>query len=298
MLNRATQVAAVMIVRNEEHIIGSCIGHLLNTVGVDRVYVVDNGSTDRTPEILGRIARVTGRVVVEADAGAYRQNEIITALAHRASADGAAWVLPTDADEFLWLRPGVSLEDLVRHPDIGGYRLEVRNFVQAQVVRRDWPGSITTMCVVALPAGSSGEGRARVSSGDLPFLRITYPTKVLLRTNPSLCISFGNHDASGTAGPLVPLIDGEILHAPMRSFERLHQRAEAGRRTQVVTPEPDQNWHLKRVAAMDEAALAEEWRKNSYRLLSPVRKGATRLDLRLSRVGLQQAKFRRSLARG
>ena len=57
-------IAAVMMVRDERHVIADCIGHLLGTVGVDRVYVADNDSTDGTPAILQRLATKTGRVVV------------------------------------------------------------------------------------------------------------------------------------------------------------------------------------------------------------------------------------------
>ena len=73
----------------------------------------------------------------------------------------------------------------------------------------------------------------------------------------------------------------------------MRRRAEVGRRAEVTTPEPGQNWHVRRVAAMDAAALDEEWRRNSYALLRPVLPGKTRLDTRLCRVGLQQSRFSR-----
>ena len=286
--------AALMVVRNEQHIIASSIGHLLTTVGVDRIYVMDNGSTDATPDILQKIARLTGQLVIDSDPGAYRQGEIATALAHRAMADGATWLLPTDADEFLWLRPGQSLATLSDRADIGGYRVEMCNFLQARMVRREWPGALAFMAVAAVPTGSVADAQALVEAGEIPFIRITYPTKVVLRAAPSLEISFGSHDATGTAGPLVKLIEGELLHAPMRSFDSLHQRAESGRRTQLVTPEPGQNWHLKRVTRMDPAELEIEWRKNSFSLLRPAATG-TRVDWRLSRIARRQAGFRRQL---
>ena len=288
-------IAALLMVRNEEHILATCIGHLLNTVRVDRVYVTDNGSTDGTPDILRRLASRTDRVVVTSDSGDFRQGEIITALAHRAAADGFAWLLPTDADEFLWLRRGHSLAALCGRDDIGGYRLDLCNFLQARPIRRDWPGALGLMAVAAIPTGTMPTDEAAVSNGTLPFVRITYPTKILVRATPALTIAFGNHDAAGTAGPLVSLPEAEILHAPLRAFDRLHRRAEAGRRSYVTTPEPGQSWHIKRIAEMDTAALEREWRHNSFSLLHPVKKGETRLDLRLTKVSRQQAAFRRSL---
>lgn len=288
-------VAALIMVRNERHVIATCIGHLLTTIGVDRVYVVDNGSSDGTLEILHRIARTTARVVVHSDDGAFRQGEIVTALAQRATADGATWLLPTDADEFLWLRPGQSLATLCQRDDIGGYRIDVCNFMQTRFVRRDGPGALATMCVAAIPAGSPADGQAWVTAGTIPFIRIAYPSKVLLRADPSLTISFGNHDATGMTGPLTPLTEGVILHAPMRSFDRMQRRAEAGRRAQIVTPEPNQSWHVKRIAAMNAEALEADWRANTYPILRPALKGIRRWDRRLSRIGTQQASFRRQL---
>lgn len=297
MRQSSQTLAAIMMVRNEQHIVASSIGHLLTTLGVDRIYVTDNGSTDRTPDILRRIAGSTSRVVVDFHPGDFRQADIFTALARRARLEGMDWVLPTDADEFFWLRPGVSLASLCSRDGIGGYRLSVCNFLQARPVRRDWFGSLLTMGVAAVPFGSVADGRGMVGSGEIPFVRITCPSKLLLRTAASLEIAFGNHDASHTAGPLAALEDGVILHAPIRSPGHLRRRAEVGRRTEAVTPDPGQSWHVKRIAAMDTAALDEEWRRNSYAPLRPVLPGKTRLDLRLCRVGLQQSGFSRRFGR-
>lgn len=148
------------------------------------------------------------------------------------------------------------------------------------------------MCVSAIPQGSVQGAQADVSAGRPPFVRMAYPTK-LLRAAPGLQLTFGHHDAHGADGPLMDLQGGEVLHAPIRSFQNLHARVEAGQRVAEVTPEPGQNWHLKHVAAMDGAAAAEEWRRNSFPLLRPVGRGVTRLDFRLSRIGVQQAAFRR-----
>ncbi len=284
-----------MMVRDEQFVIATCIGHLL-TLGVARIYVTDNGSRDATPDILRRIAAQTGRVEVNSDPGEYHQAEVLTALAHRAAADGMEWVLPTDADEFLWLRNDTPLSRLCSRMDIGGYRVPVRNFMQARPVRRDWPGSLATMCVAALPTGSVTSAKDAVMSGEISFVEMTYPTKLLVRTGPSLEITFGHHDVRGALGPMVPLEGGELLHAPIRSFQDLKSRLDTGRRVQIVTPEPDQNWHLKRLLYMDEAGLAEEWRRNSYSPLWPVQRGRSRLDFRLSSIGRRQAGFRRQFS--
>jgi glycosyltransferase involved in cell wall biosynthesis len=290
------RVAAIMMVRNESHVILTCVGHLL-TLGVERVYVVDNGSTDETPELLRNAAALTGRLVLSTDHGEFRQDEVLTALARRAAAEGADWILPVDADEFLWLRPGVSLLQLCRRSGIGGYRVPVRNFLQARPVRRDWPSSLMTMCVAAVPSGEVIDGQAMVTAGEIPFTRVRYPTKLLVRASPSLQLTFGHHDAMGLTEPLVALADGEILHAPMRAAQDLHHRVEAGRRVMAVTPHATQNWHLKRLVGMGPDELAREWHRNSFHPLRPLAAGAGRLDWRLSRIAIRQVGFRRRVYR-
>ena len=292
MRQPTANVAALMMVRNEQDVIATCIGHLFS-LGVDRIYVTDNGSSDATPEILRQIAIATGRLEHDSDPGEYWQADVLTSLARRAAANGADWVLPTDADEFLWLDRTTSLADLCSRTDIGGYRLSVCNFMQARFLRRGGPGSVMTMCVSARPTGSVASAQAAVTRGEIPFVRMVYPTKLLVRATPSLRIAFGHHDASETLGPLVPLERGELLHAPIRSFQHLLARIDTGRRVQAVTPAPDQNWHLKRIAAMDQAALEVEWRRNTYSPFWPIHRQHSRLDLRLSAIGRRQAGFRR-----
>ena len=289
-------VAALLMVRNEQAILAGAIGHLLRCVGVRRIYVVDNGSTDGTPALLRRIAAGTGRLHVVDEPGEFRQDEVLTGLARQAAADGFGWVLPADADEFLWLRPGASLAALCRDEAVGGYRVPVCNFMQARPVRRDGMGALLTMLVAAVPVGSAADARARVGSGEIPFVRSNYPTKLLLRTAPSLRLTFGHHDAAGTAGPLIDLAAGELLHAPIRSPGCLRRRMAAARRVEHVTPEPGQSWHLKRLLPMDDAELAQEWRANSFSPLHPVRAGQTRWDTRLSHIAVRQLGFARRYA--
>jgi hypothetical protein len=282
-----------MMVRNERNVIVNCVGHLLK-LGVNRIYAVDNGSTDDTPELLRRMAKLTGKLELSIDNGAYRQAEVLTALARQAASDGADWILPSDADEFLWLRQGVSLSLLCRRPEIGGYLMHVRNFLQARPVRGDWPGAIASMCVAAIPYGSLDDGFALVRDGHIPFVRSTYPHKLLLRAAPGLQLGSGHHTAKGLAGPLVQLDDGELLHAPIRSFSGLHRRRETGKRIKMakVAPLPTQSWHLKRLVDMDAGALAHEWRSNTFHPLHPAQAGATRLDWRLVRIALGLTRFR------
>lgn len=98
-------VVAVMMVRDEEDIVGTTVRHLLEHV--DAVVVADNLSTDSTPEILDDLVIEVGhRLLVKPDPDpAYRQSAKMSALAeiaHRVY--GAQWIVPVDADE-IWYSP-------------------------------------------------------------------------------------------------------------------------------------------------------------------------------------------------
>lgn len=292
---RPVQIAAIMVVRNEASIIADAVGHLLHGLRVDRLLVADNGSGDDTRAILRRIAAQDRRLGVTDAPGDFLQGEMMTAMLEEARAEGADWVLPSDADEFLWLR-GTTLQELCARSAGAGHLLEVRNFAQLRRIRQDRPGSIETMVFSAHPRGSAMEAEALVRAGTIPFLWSRYTPKILLRAQPGLAIHRGSHGADGLDGPLLPLPQAEILHAPIRARHDLEDRAEHGRRVQPIDPHPSICWHLKRLTGMDDAALEAEWRANSAGL-DHLMRGTLRLDLRLARIGWRMRAFRgRALA--
>src|SRR5690348_11150571 len=95
------------MVRDEEDVIEGVVRHLL-AEGVDHVLVADNLSSDGTRAILDGLAAGHPVTVVDDPDPAYRQAEKMTALARRAGAAGADWVIPFDADE-LWVASGTTL---------------------------------------------------------------------------------------------------------------------------------------------------------------------------------------------
>jgi glycosyltransferase involved in cell wall biosynthesis len=284
------KLAAFMMVRNEAAIIADSLGHLLHTVLVDRLYVADNGSTDATPAILRRIAAADPRLAVFDRAGPFRQPEVMNDLLRQAVDDGADWLIPADADEFLPLDGGALRAACAAAGAVSGFRLRMVNFAQLRAVQRDHPGAIASMIFRALPEGTPEQARRLVEAG-LPFLRMAYPPKLVLRANRALVLQWGQHHADGLGIELAPAPLCDLLHAPIRARQDLESRAEAGRRFGEVLPDPEAGWHLKRIAAMDRRALDAEWRANSAGpgcLLG----GGYRLDLRLRRIALRQRGFR------
>ena len=283
------QVAAIMMVRNEAAIIADSVGHLLLNVGVNRVYVVDNGSTDQTYALLSAMAARDRRLMIRSVPGPFHQPKILRWMTEKAVEDGADWLLPNDADEFLW--PATALRALctpARGDGIAGYSLNLRNFVQLDWIAHDRPGTLETMVFAATPTGRPYEGPALVGAG-LPFVRARYLPKLLLRASPTIHLHRGSHSATGVAGQIVPAPVGELLHAPIRSRGDLASRVEHGQRVADLVDDPGTSWHLRRLIGMDADALQAEWRANSTSLRLPPSDGL-KIDLRLRYIarGLRQ----------
>jgi hypothetical protein len=94
-------IGAVMCARNEEHIIEEWVAHHL-ALGIERIHVFDNMSSDRTHEILNRIHAWNSMVTVEtwkptSDVQRQAYNKGLEIMA----AEGVEWCAFIDADEFI-----------------------------------------------------------------------------------------------------------------------------------------------------------------------------------------------------
>src|SRR5262245_12107778 len=104
---RPVRCSVVLAARNEEARLKSTIRHLLRQSGVEiEVIAVDDRSTDRTSEILGRLAAEDARVRVQrVDALPEGWLGKCHACYVGAGAARGDWILFTDAD--CWLKPDV-----------------------------------------------------------------------------------------------------------------------------------------------------------------------------------------------
>jgi FkbM family methyltransferase len=95
------RLTGIAMVKNESDIIESFVRHNLGLL--DRLYVVDNGSTDTTMAILAALAEELPGLTVERDPDpAYVQEQKLTAVARDLAAkEPFDFLLPIDADEFL-----------------------------------------------------------------------------------------------------------------------------------------------------------------------------------------------------
>jgi cellulose synthase/poly-beta-1,6-N-acetylglucosamine synthase-like glycosyltransferase len=96
------QISAIVPARNEEENIETAVRSLAAQPEIAQVIVVDDQSTDRTPEILGRLAAEIHKLTVlragELPSGWVGKNHALAIGAHAATND---WLLFTDADTVL-----------------------------------------------------------------------------------------------------------------------------------------------------------------------------------------------------
>jgi Glycosyl transferase family 2 len=166
-------------VRDEEDVLGSNLRYHL-AQGIDFFIVTDNGSVDRTPEILSAYQRAGLMHLLDDDSPDYfaMHGEWVSRMARLAATDfGADWVIHTDADEFWWPVNG-TLRDVftaVREP-YGVLFAPRPEFIP----RPDGPGPFHQRLVVR-------EARSRLRP------------KMAHRAAPDVVVSGGGHHVGGAS---------------------------------------------------------------------------------------------------
>lgn len=221
-----TGVWAVSMVRNEQDVVEGTIQHLLSQ-DVDRVIVVDNGSTDSTPRILRRLAAQDERLVVGVDREpAYYQSQKMTLLALHATRAGARWIVPFDADEWWFAEEGT----------IGRFLATCgANVVEARL-HNAFPTLGETV-------------RLEVQPHEM--------RKVAYRANPLAVLAMGNHWVS-RSGPWGGGL--RIAHFPWRSQDQLVSKLRQGAAAfEGVTAGANVGRHWREAGAAGDDTLRQKW---------------------------------------
>ena len=260
----AVLVYGVSMVRNEADLIRlNVLYHLAS--GIDRMLVVDNGSTDGTDEILQQLSLQHAEVRWSRDDGPFLPSRVMTKLAREAFEEGADWVVPVDADEF-WHARGGDLRRVLENEEVGVLRAQAVNFIQRRSQRESSPDALIYMTRrTELPVGPPGHAQSLVESREIAFVEKAYPQKCICRPTAEVEIETGHHSISGADGPRMRTERIVCLHAPMRSRAALVERVTSASRAAAAGRNPNQGRNRRRLAALrDEKAIDEEWAANSY----------------------------------
>ena len=232
--------------------------------GVDRFLLLDNGSTDGTTDVLQDLAR-TFPLEWAPYRGPFHQHVLLTRLAREAVSRGADWVIPVDADEF-WSAPGGTLREALSSAPAGKIQVPIINFVQHRGRRQTTPDALLGMTRrVSEPIGPAERAEEFVESEQIAYVEHVYQHKWISSASSSLRIDWGNHIVDGSGDVVTGAGRIVCLHAPLRSFEVLQAKIDAGRPSEEVKDYFDMAWHLRRWRRMSwENRLEEEWHANSY----------------------------------
>jgi hypothetical protein len=204
------KLVMTLLVRDEEEILETNLEYHF-AQGVDFVIATDHGSTDSTPDILGRYESRGLVHVFRTEGDEYHQSRRVTGMARLAAIEyGADWIINNDADEFWWPAIGSLADVFAAIPDRYGQIMARRNnFLPCPVQEH---GRFYEQFVV--------REHASRNLVDRPL-----EPKVAHRADPGLVIAPGNHAVSGVAlAPAPPCGLLEVLHFPMRTLAQFERK--------------------------------------------------------------------------
>jgi glycosyl transferase family 2 len=226
-------------VRDEEDVIEDNL-RFHRALGVDFFVVMDNGSVDRTPEILARYEDAGLAQVLRDESGDLRTlgAEWYTRMGRMAATEfGADWVIHNDADEFWWPLTGNLKQALAAVPEQFGAVVAPR----AEFVGRpDGPGSFAERLVVREARSNlqpkvahradpdvvvlhrGAHDVAAAANGDL-WRALRPPGRAVHRSVRGAEDAPGEADIRLVWAPTWPL---RIFHFPLRSFQQFQRRTE------------------------------------------------------------------------
>lgn len=225
-LPRVQGIWGIAMVKNEADVIELAVKHLLDQ-GVDRLLIVDNGSTDKTLDILHGLAQ-NYPISVGTDAEpAYYQSEKMTWLADRAKEHGATWIIPFDADEF-WFGTTLGLAQALAQAKAP--------IVEAPIYNQ-------------FPQPDGGWKLDPIPHRE---------AKICFKPNRPYVIAMGNHRLIGPGKISKSKI--AILHRPWRSFDQFSQKIRQGSAALKLTDLPEElGYHWRALGHISDTELHTIW---------------------------------------
>lgn len=224
-------IAATLCVRDDAPIVGCTMQHMLNEE-VDRIYVSVGvpsfEAKDDTMDIVVALANaVPDRVRFYIDTeDVFRQHEMANYLAHKAGNDGAEWIVPFDADEYVYSTTGTVAHTL-RHlgKSVGVVKM-------LPYLHRDW--------------------EHRYVGGECRWPKLAY------RYTPEADLAVGAHGVSGVPGDqqMGPLALREVQFT---SYEEFVAKRDKHLRYNAPALPPTGAAQYRRLEGLGEAELLAEW---------------------------------------
>ena len=252
---RKPRIVMALLVRNEEDIIEMNIRFHANK-GVNAFIVMDNGSIDRTCEIIQVLAGEYDLKIIKCNDDSFRQSRWMTNLAVLAyDKFGADLVIPNDADEFWIPNNGESLAACLNHRDVAVYCNRYN-----MIPEMDNSFKNTQHCVVN-PIPYTKE--FQLLNPNVSLLLNKLRQKVLVNPRGLLKITQGNHRAIHIYSPLFSRTSADICiyHYPIRSLNQFQTNARIYKKILANSPAAKIGSQWRRWAAIEsDEQLEQEFR--------------------------------------
>lgn len=259
--------AAIAIVRNAADIAPLTVLHHW-LLGCERVWVIDNGSTDGTHEALKRIAARIPGIRVDRDDGPFDQAGWTSDMASTLSREGFGLIVPFDSDE-CWNFSVPSILRCMRRRKVNVVCAPVINYVQSRDVRHAGPGLWRhARRRVDRPYNPDLHAARVIGNGRVAFVERAFPRKVVFAPPPGTRVRVvkGNHRVVFDGARVANRRNFTCLHLPLRAASELEKRVVDYRmRHKPFRLEAGAGWRLDYWAEMlASGSIEREWAANSY----------------------------------
>lgn len=229
------KLVMTLLVKNEEDYLETNL-KFHKEMGVDGFIVTDNGSTDKTRDILEKYKKL-GWIyeIIDEPSVTYDQRKWVDRMIRRAKDRyKATWVINSDADEFYYSRSQNLKKSIALYPHLNAFSLdafpcfpaEVENdFANPYYVKKD-----TSHMRLA--------GRyENLSEKNAALREIVIMSKVIHQTKDYLMISKGNHNVKMLNKIMASNNDIVCYHLHLSSYERFVSRVQRWMESDKHIPE-------------------------------------------------------------
>lgn len=248
-INKNNKIVMIIICKNEEDVIAENI-RFHKIMGIEHFVVMDNGSTDKTREILQSFQdlNIVNLIIFDNPSQKFEKKKWIWQLVKFAQKNlGATHVIPCDADEF-WFTQNLDIKSHIKTDDVN-IIVNRKNFVISDEIFNHNGDYLLEKYRVDYPL--CYDKQAELKSDNLSLLFANIGPKVLVSPSGLISLNAGFHRAKHLLQHKKRKETNLIVyHYPIRSYEQFFKNVENRSLILKNTPNASMGNHYKRWAKL------------------------------------------------